>query len=182
MARAFIGVGSNQGNRLAAISHAMRILARAPGVMLVQMATVAETKPVGGPPQDDYLNTVIEVDVEHEPQVLLRLLQDIERQLGREPGGERWGPRPIDLDLLLFENRLIVDPLLQVPHPRLHERRFVLEPLAQIAPHLRHPVLQQTIADLLSQLPQEKSVQSFMSSMTCCRQIEDHRTIAPLNY
>lgn len=149
MSRAFIGIGSNQGDRLALISAAIQLLGLAPGCRVVQVATIIETEPVGGPPQGPFLNTVVELDTTLEPRPLLRQLQAIERQLGRVPSAQRWGPRPIDLDLLLHEDRLLNEPDLIVPHPRLHERRFVLEPLVQLAPDFVHPGLKRPIADLL---------------------------------
>ena len=117
----------------------------------MQMATILETAPVGGPLQGPYLNTVAELDTAIAPHELLTLLKTIEQQLGRTPSAERWGPRPIDLDILLYDVQVISTPELQIPHPRMQERRFVLEPLAQLAPQLIHPVLRQSIAELLAQ-------------------------------
>ena len=153
MSRVFIGVGSNEGDRLANISKAMRTLAEGPGVRLVQMAPILETEPIGGPPQGPYLNTVVELETSVEPQALLSALQAIERQLGRAPARQRWAPRPIDLDLLLYGDRVVEEPTLTIPHPRMHERRFVLEPLVQLAPDTVHPLLHQTAAELLARLP-----------------------------
>ena len=152
MSRAFIGIGANEGDRLANISQAVRAMGALPGVRLVQLATIIETDPVGGLPQGPYLNSVVELDTAMRPHELLAALQGIERQLGRVPSAERWAPRPIDLDILLYDDRLMQDERLAIPHPRMHERRFVLEPLAQLAPDLVHPRLQQTIAALLSRL------------------------------
>ena len=153
MARVFIGVGSNEGNRLERISQAVRALGTSRGVRVVGMAMMLETDPVGGPPQGPYLNTVVELDTSLAPHDLFKILQALERSLGRQPSAERWAPRPIDLDLLLYDDRVVTSPELTVPHPRMHERRFVLEPLAQLAPDVFHPVLQQPIAQLLAQLP-----------------------------
>ena len=152
MSRVFIGIGSNEGDRLSNISRAARAMSRLPQTRLVQMATIIETEPVGGPPQGPYLNTVVEVETGLAPHELLAALQGIERQLGRVPSTQRWGPRPMDLDILLYADRLMQEGSLSIPHPRMHERRFVLEPLAQLAPDAVHPGLHQTIAVLLSQL------------------------------
>lgn len=152
MARVFLGVGSNEGDRLNNISDAIRRLSILPDIRIKQIAPVIETRPVGGPPQGPYLNTVVEMETALAAEKLLGLLQDTERQLGRVPGGPRWGPRPIDLDILFYDDRIINTQALQVPHPRLHERRFVLEPLTQIEPALIHPVLKRSVKDLLAQL------------------------------
>jgi len=156
MGRVFIGLGSNQGDRLTAISGAVRALSTLEGVRVVQMAMIVETEPVG-PPQGPYLNTVVELDTARAPEELLRALQDIERQLGRVPSPQRWGPRVIDLDLLLYDDQVIQRPGLSVPHPRMHERGFVLEPLAQLAPDAVHPILQQSVAALREQLASQRS-------------------------
>ena len=153
MSRVFIGVGSNEGERLEQISKAVEALGRAPGCRLVQMATICETEPVGGPPQGPYLNTVVEIDTVLQPDALLRELKAIEAGQGRAPSAARWGPRPIDLDILLYENLVLAKPDLLIPHVRLHERRFVLEPLAQLAPEVCHPVLKRSVAELLAELP-----------------------------
>ncbi len=152
MVRVFLGVGSNEGDRLANVSRAIQELAGTPGVSLLQMATIIETEALGGPPQGPYLNTVVEVETGRAPRDLLDLLKLMEQRLGRTSSDERWGPRPIDLDILLYGNRIVHEPGLIIPHERLHERRFVLEPLAQLAPEVVHPVLKQTTTDLLARL------------------------------
>ncbi|MBI3320856.1 MAG: 2-amino-4-hydroxy-6-hydroxymethyldihydropteridine diphosphokinase [Candidatus Omnitrophica bacterium] len=158
MSRVFIGVGSNDGDRLAMISRALRALAALDGVRLIQMAMVRETAPVGGPPQGLYLNTAAEIDTSLPPSLLLKALKAIERTVGRAPARERWAPRVIDLDVLLYDDRIVQEPGLQIPHPRLHERRFVLEPLAELTPELTHPVLRQSIAELLKRVLQQEAV------------------------
>ena len=149
MARVFVGLGSNEGDRLELISKAAHAIGAVSGIQLRQMATIIETEPVG-PPQGRYLNTVVELETTISPEALLGALQDIERELGRVKSAQRWGPRPIDLDLLLYDDRILSAPNLLIPHPRLHDRLFVLEPLAQLAPELVHPVLKKTIGELLS--------------------------------
>ena len=163
MSRVFIGVGSNEGERLEHVSKALQTLSAVTGIRLLQMATIIETEPVGGPPQGPYLNTVVEIDTTLDPHALLAQLHIIERQRGRLPSVEHWGPRPIDLDILLYDDRIVNEPELIIPHPRLHERRFVLEPLAQLASHVVHPVLRQSMVMLLEQLSVKPSAPSLSS-------------------
>ena len=152
MSRVFIGIGSNDGDRLAHISNAIKALGAVDAVRVVQTANIIETEPVGGPPQDRYLNTVAELETTLAPRALLSTLKAIEQQLGRQPASERWGPRPIDLDILLYEDEVIDTPELTIPHPRMHERQFVLEPLVQIAPDVVHPRLKHTLTELCRML------------------------------
>ena len=150
MARVFLGLGSNQGDRLANLSRAVQRVGETAGIRVVQMATMYETRPMGGPPQEDFLNTVVEIETTLPPRELLSALKTVEVGLGRTPSRERWGPRVIDLDLLLYDDRVVQEPDLVIPHALMHERRFVLEPLAQLAPDLVHPVLRQTVSALLN--------------------------------
>jgi 2-amino-4-hydroxy-6-hydroxymethyldihydropteridine diphosphokinase len=128
--RAFLGVGSNLGDRLATLQSAADLLNATPGIRVVRSSRVYETAPVG-PPQPDYLNAVLEVDTDLDPHALLRECLDVERRLGRERR-ERWGPRTIDVDVLTYSDSSIDEPGLRVPHPRMHERAFVLAPLLEL--------------------------------------------------
>jgi len=145
MTRAYVGLGANLGDREQSIRDAVAAL---PGVVVV--STLRETNPVGVIDQPKFLNGVAALETELQPQALLDLLLAVERRLGRERR-ERWGPRTIDLDLLLYGDEVIDEDGLTVPHPHLHERRFVLEPLAEIAPTLVVPGLGR-VEDLLAEL------------------------------
>lgn len=128
--RAFVALGSNLGDRLANLQEATNRLGGAPGVRVVRTSRVYETDPVG-PPQPDYLNAVIVVETLLSARELLEACLSVERAMGRERA-ERWGPRTIDLDLLGYGREEIDEPGLQVPHPRIHERAFVLVPLLEL--------------------------------------------------
>jgi 2-amino-4-hydroxy-6-hydroxymethyldihydropteridine diphosphokinase len=145
---AYIALGSNLGDRRAYLDRALEMLRDHPRITLTRVSSYHETDPVGGPPgQGKFLNAAAELLTDLTPDELLRLLLDVERRLGRVRT-ERFGPRTIDLDLLLHGNTLRNEPELTLPHPRLHERSFVLQPLAEIAPQILHPRLQRTIGDL----------------------------------
>lgn len=148
----YIALGSNLGDRDDFLRRALTALRQTEGVEVTRVSPWYETRPVGGPAgQGPYLNAVAEVQSECGPHDLLAVLLNIEQQLGRERH-EKDGPRTIDLDLLLYGDLVYEDTQLLVPHPRLHERLFVLHPLAQLAPGLLHPVLKRSIADLLAEL------------------------------
>jgi len=147
---AYVGLGSNLGDRAGYLLAAVSLLSRLPKTRLLRLSPVYETAPVG-PPQPPYLNLVAELDTGLDPRELLQALLEVERALGRERK-ERWGPRTIDLDLLLYGDLVLEEEGLQVPHPRLHERAFVLVPLLDLLPEGRHPVLGVRFAELLAAL------------------------------
>jgi 2-amino-4-hydroxy-6-hydroxymethyldihydropteridine diphosphokinase len=152
MTIAYIALGSNLGDRADYLERALTSLRQYDGIEVTRVSPVYETRPVGGPAgQGPYLNAVAEVRTQREAHELLEALLSIEQGLGRVRR-ERDGPRTIDLDLLLYGDLVHVDDRLIVPHPRLHERLFVLQPLAQLAPGFIHPVLKRSIADLLAEL------------------------------
>lgn len=135
--RAYIAVGSNLGPRHATIHAGLRDLARVPGVRVVRVSALIQTDPVGPPNQGPYLNGAAELSTDLPPTDLLHAMLAVERLHGRDrSAGERWGARTLDLDLLWYQGVTLDEPGLTLPHPRLHERPFVLIPLAQIAPDL----------------------------------------------
>lgn len=151
MATAFIAFGSNLGGRLEHLREGRKELEARAGVVSGE-SRIFETEPVGGPDhQGAYLNAVVRLETGLPAHDLLRVLLEIEKLRGRERQ-ERWGPRTLDLDLLLYSLEIIIEPELTVPHPRLHERAFVLEPLCDLAPNLEIPGVGRTVNDLLSRL------------------------------
>lgn len=138
MASAFLGLGSNLGDRRRWIAEAVARLEAHPQIALKGCSSLYENPPVGYQDQPDFLNAVIEVETSLSPAALLEVALQVERDLGRQRN-LRWGPRNIDIDLLLYEDVQVAEPDLIVPHPRLRERAFVLVPLVEIAPELRLP-------------------------------------------
>lgn len=134
----YIGLGSNLGDSEDILRTAVDMLDSLPGTEVTQRSGLYRTAPVGGPEQPDFLNQVVELETSLSPQDLLREVAAIERGLGRRRV-VRWGPRTVDLDILWYHGVSLADEDLEVPHPRLEERRFVLEPLAELAPHLVLP-------------------------------------------
>ncbi len=130
---AYLGLGSNLGDRLGNLQRAVELLAAQPGLRVERSSRVYETDPVGGPPQTEYLNAVIEVQTSLSPRELLAASMDVEQRMGRVRD-ERWGPRVIDIDVLTYDDEEIDEPDLVIPHPRMHERGFVLVPLMDLDP------------------------------------------------
>jgi len=135
---AYVGIGANLGPREETLHRAVEVLGRADGVEVVGVSDLRETDPVGVIDQPPFLNGAVAIETTLPARALLDLLLEIERSLGRVRG-ERWGPRIVDLDLLVYGNEVVDEPGLRVPHPRLHERRFALEPLADLRPELEIP-------------------------------------------
>jgi len=152
----FLGLGSNLGDREAALEGALGRLGER-GFRVTRRSSLWLTEPVGGPPQGLFLNAVAEGDTALRPEALLEACLATEREMGRVRV-ERNGPRTIDVDVLFFGDERRSSPGLVIPHPRLHERRFVLEPLAEIAPGFVHPVLGLTVRELLARCGDASSV------------------------
>ena len=139
MARAYVGLGSNLGDREHTLRRALELVEGESGIAVVSVSSFRETEPVGYLEQPPFLNGAAELETELPPRDLLDRLLAVERSLGRVRDGPRFGPRTVDLDLLLYGDEVLDEPGLTVPHPRLHERRFALEPLAELDPELSVP-------------------------------------------
>jgi 2-amino-4-hydroxy-6-hydroxymethyldihydropteridine diphosphokinase len=147
----FLSLGSNVGDRVAHIRKAFALLANV-DIEVRRASSFYQTEPVDFLPQRWFVNCVAEVGTDLMPLRLLKTLQAVERALGRRPGIPK-GPRPIDIDILLYENVIVRSAALTIPHARLSERRFVLVPLRELAAHLRHPVTQRTVLEMLHDTP-----------------------------
>ena len=157
VATVYIGLGSNLGDRVCNCVAAVRELSRV--CSIEALSSLYETEPVGvNGEQPPYVNAVLKAASGLDPSALLEALQSIERTLGRLRTEERWAPRTIDLDLLLYDNLVVDSPGLTLPHPRMHTRRFVLVPLCEIEPTVVHPVLSRPVRDLLDGLGDDHGV------------------------
>jgi len=158
---AYLSLGANLGDRAGQIAQALALLEES-GVRVVRRSALYETEPMDAP-QPWFLNCVVEVETELLPLGLLRVVQRIERQLGRQRQLETsvHGPRTIDIDIIFFGEHIVRHPELTIPHPRLAERRFVLEPLRELAPELRHPITRKTAAEMLAELTDTAQVRRY---------------------
>jgi 2-amino-4-hydroxy-6-hydroxymethyldihydropteridine diphosphokinase len=161
MAHAYIGFGSNVGDRLTHIQQGLRCLSKAADVLLTAVSSLYETEPVGYAAQEWFLNGVAAIETDQPPHQLLALLKHVEKQIGRQQRSLQ-GPRELDLDLLIYNQSCINTPDLVVPHPKMHQRRFVLIPFAEIAPDTIHPILKQNIQTLLGESTDDKVVRLFI--------------------
>ncbi len=156
MATIYLSLGSNKGDRAQYIARAIEALAEH-GVNVIQGSALYETEPIETSSKSWFLNCVIKAGTNLLPPQLMHTLLDIERSLGRRRRVLR-GPRVIDMDILLYDDRVVSTDHLKIPHPRMAERRFVLVPFAEIAPEVRHPIFNKTIAELLAETPDRSEV------------------------
>ena len=154
---AYIGFGSNIGDRISFIQNAILRLSQKQGITIKQISSLYNTTPIGNEEQNDFLNGVVAIQTCLTPLSLLQTLKNIEISVGRQPRS-RWGPREIDLDILIYADVCIKTDEITIPHPELHHRGFVLVPLAELTPNLLHPVFKETVQTLLAKLKDEKSV------------------------
>jgi len=147
----YIGIGSNLGDREGNIGRAIGLLEGNPDIQIIKASSLYETEPVGYKEQGDFLNAVIEISTSLGSRDLLKIIKNITNSINTKPK-ERWGPRSIDLDILFYDDLVIQEEDLAIPHPRLHDRGFVLVPLVEIAPDLIHPVLKISVKKLLDRL------------------------------
>jgi 2-amino-4-hydroxy-6-hydroxymethyldihydropteridine diphosphokinase len=158
MSEVCLGLGSNLGDKRASILRALDLLAEAG--RLIETSSLYKTEPVGYKDQDWFLNCAVKLETRQSPRQLLDLLQSIEGRLGRKERIKN-GPRTIDLDILFYDNLVARESGLVIPHPRMHERLFVLAPLREIAPELVHPVLNKTVRELADSLHPREAVQWY---------------------
>lgn len=153
---AYLGLGGNLGNPEAQIVEAAHRLDRVPGIRVRRLSPAYRSR-AHGLPQPDYVNAAVEIDTTLAPRALLQAVLEVERKMGRRRRGKRWAARRIDIDVLFYEGAVlqdaVVEPALELPHPRIAERRFVLQPLCDLDPSLVHPVLGRTVAALLADCP-----------------------------
>jgi 2-amino-4-hydroxy-6-hydroxymethyldihydropteridine diphosphokinase len=149
---AYISVGSNLGNKIENCRNGIAALTRSAKTRLVDQSSIYRTEPVGYLDQDWFVNYVVKIETESDPLALLAALKSIEREAGRVKNTIRFGPRILDLDIILYDDLVLADPRLMIPHPRMHKRRFVLKPICDIDPEMDHPVLHRSMQSLLDDL------------------------------
>jgi len=159
----YIGIGSNLGDKIGQCERAIAEILRVDQHKLLAKSSLFKTKPIGDTSQDWFVNGVIKIETDLEPLELLQVLQEVESRLGRRKTS-RWGPRTIDLDILFYDDEEVQMENLQIPHPLLHERQFVLIPLAEIDRGFVHPVLKRSIGELLEDLKENQGVKKLKPS------------------
>jgi len=160
---AFVGVGANLGDPAEGCRDALKKMGAIPGIRLLRASSFYRTKPVGPQDQPDFINAVAEIRTVLSPQRLLGVLKEIERGMGRGDG-PKWGPRVIDLDILLYGQDVVLEEGLRIPHPELHKRAFVLIPLCEIASYVIHPEFGVSVRGLMDRLTDRDGVEKLAQS------------------
>lgn len=160
MSIAYIGLGSNIGDRIGYVQQANKLLDDTDGIRVINSSSLYETEPFGFKEQEWFINAILEIETSLEPMDLLNVCLRIEKQLGRvrHPEAPQWGPRTVDLDILFYDNLIISTDVLQIPHPRVHQRAYALVPMLELAPDFIHPVIGESILDIHSALPDPEEV------------------------
>ena len=158
MAIAYIGLGSNLGRKKANIRRAIKLLGKEKALKILKVSSLYETEPVGYVKQDWFVNACLKAETNLSPRQLLTILKDIEKKLKKKKRFIKWGPRTIDLDILLYDNLRLKTTDLVIPHPEMHKRAFVLIPLLELEPNLVHPTKRKSILELLANLKRNKEV------------------------
>jgi len=158
VAIAYIGLGSNLGRKKANIRRAVKLLSKKKDIKILKVSSLYETEPVGYVKQDWFVNTCLKAETNLSPRQLLNTLKDIEKQLKKKKKFIRWGPRTVDLDILLYDNLRLKTKDLVIPHPEMHKRAFILIPLIELEPNLVHPKKRKSILELLANLKRNKEV------------------------
>ena len=153
----YIGIGSNLGNKRENYLEALERIAKIPKTRIIKESSVYESQPLGDS-KEWYINGVIEIETELKPELLLKKFKNIERAMGRKKVRKRWGARIIDIDILLYDSLVMNKKSLKIPHPEMHQRKFVLIPLSEVAPQVIHPVLSVSISELLVGVKDDKRV------------------------
>lgn len=170
MARAFLGLGSNLGNRLLSLRSAVSSVASLPGTSVLRASSIYETEPYGVKEQPDFLNAVIEIETTLAAEGLHRMLKAIEHEAGRIER-TKWGPREIDIDILFFGSQQIHTAVLTVPHPGVGQRRFVLEPMAELSSDFTDPGTNMTISEILGRCSDRSSVRKYSEKLIVTEEI-----------
>ena len=155
---AYIGIGSNLGDSQTHCEAAINTLDNIPEIVVTQKSSLYKTEPLGTKAQDWFINAVVEIKTNMNPERLLNVLLKVEENMGRVRQ-EKWGSRIIDLDLLFYENLIFKKPELEIPHPEIPNRSFVLVPMFEICPNFLHPTLKLTITELLNSIPKKTAIQ-----------------------
>jgi 2-amino-4-hydroxy-6-hydroxymethyldihydropteridine diphosphokinase len=160
----YLSLGSNLGDRLQYLKKAIRKIKESDKISIKKISSVYETEPVVCENQPQFLNLVLEAQTSLAPLPLLERLLSIEKEMGRKRE-EKWGPRNVDVDILLYADQIVKSDRLAIPHPRMHQRKFVLVPLAQIAPQTLHPLLKKNVKEILESCDDDSAVNIFMEKI-----------------